>query len=231
MGIKRDYTGIKKGELTFLRFIRMEKKSTYQYAVWECKCECGNIVEVKSQSVLTGSKNSCGAKAHLDEHQKKRWDSRGRKHGSYGNHPLYSTWLNMYQRCHVESSSAYNDYGGRGIEVCSEWKDSSEPFVKYLESLGWYKGCGLTVDRIDNNGNYCPENVKLSNCIQQSNNRRNNKYIIYNGETRTLANWARYFGVPYGRLQRRLWTGLSVQETFSDCKPCDNYDPNSRLFK
>lgn len=231
MGIKRDYTGIKKGKLTFLRFVRMEKKPTYQYAVWECECDCGNIVEINSKNVLNGSKISCENKVHLDEYQKKRWDSRGRKHGRYWNHPLYHTWLNMYQRCHVESSSGYKNYGKRGIEVCAEWRESAEPFIEHLESIGWSKDCGLSIDRINNNGNYCPENVKLSNYIEQSNNKRTNTYITYKSEIKTLANWARYFGVPYARLHYRLRSGWSVQEAFSDCKPCDNYDPNSRLFK
>lgn len=231
MGIKKDYTGIKNGKLTFLRFVRMEKKPTYQYAVWECECDCGNIVEINSKNVLNGSKISCGSTDHLEEHQKKRWDSRGRKHGSYWNHQLYNTWLNMYQRCHVEKSTSYHNYGERGIKVCEEWRESAAPFINHLESLGWYEGCGLSVDRIDNDGDYSPENTRLSNHIQQSNNKRTSKYITYKGVTRTLANWARYFGVPYGRLHYRLRTGWSTQEVFSDCKPCDNYDPNSRLFK
>lgn len=227
---RKDYTGLTYNSLTFLEFERMEYRDTYQFALWKCKCSCGEIITARATGIISNQKKSCGGEVHKKDHYKIRWDARGRKHGKYGTHPLYSRWLGMFQRCHVPTSQAFKDYGGRGIRVCPEWRDSAEPYIKYLESIGWHDGCTLTVDRIDNNGDYSPENIKLSNGFEQANNKRSNKFITYKGQTKTLAQWVRYFGVPYGRLQRRLWLGMSPEKAFADCEPCGDYDPYSKLF-
>ena len=205
MGAFKDLTGQKFGMLEFVRFVRMKKTPTYQSAMWECKCDCGNVVEVQAMTVKAGRKKSCGCQT--SEITSKGWDTRGRKH-SLSEHPLYNTWGGMISRCYKPQLKAYRLYGARGIRVCDEWLNQPDKFIEYMLSIGWRPG--LSVDRIDGNGNYCPENVRAADYTTQANNTNRNRLLEFEGEVRTMAEWVKLKGLNYGVVQTRIQRGWEV---------------------
>lgn len=114
---------------------------------------------------------------------------------------LQNVYYSMKTRCYNAKSRPYSNYGGRGISVCSEWLSSYESFKDWANANGYAEG--LTLDRIDVNGNYCPENCRWVDMKVQSNNRRNNRVYTYQGKTMTLAQWAESLGIPYDCLLDR----------------------------
>ncbi|WP_163537596.1 hypothetical protein [Gracilibacillus sp. YIM 98692] len=122
---------------------------------------------------------------------------------------LYNIWTQMLQRCKNQTLDHYDRYGGRGITVCDEWGDF-EVFAKWAKENG-YKD-GLTIDRIDVDGNYEPKNCKWSTNLEQARNKRTSRYITINGEAKTVAKWAEISGLPYKTLQRRLYTGCKEED-------------------
>lgn len=127
-------------------------------------------------------------------------------------HPLYYTWSNMKKRCQNESAPDYSRYGGRGIKVCSRWQSFK---VFETDMMPTYKK-GLSLDRIDNNGNYCPENCRWATAIEQANNTRRVKPITFNGLTMTLNQWARHLGIKRSTLSMRHYGyGWPIEKTLS----------------
>lgn len=122
--------------------------------------------------------------------------------------PWYGSYRSMMDRCYRETSGNYKFYGGRGIEVCEAWHDPVI-FAKWASESGYKKG--LWLDRIDTNGDYCPENCKWSTPQEQANNRRNNNVLTYRGESHTLAEWARILGVKKSLIKTRVWYGWSPE--------------------
>lgn len=125
---------------------------------------------------------------------------------------LYNIWTQMIQRCTNQNLEHYGRYGGRGISVCDEWMDF-EVFAEWAKGNG-YKN-GLSIDRLDVNGNYEPRNCKWSTDVEQQRNKRNNRSITIKGETKTVAEWAEISGLPYKTLQRRLYTGCKEENLLS----------------
>ncbi len=122
--------------------------------------------------------------------------------------PWYGSYHSMMDRCYRKTAKNYKFYGGRGITVCEEWHEP-ENFAKWASESGYKKG--LWLDRIDTNGDYCPENCKWSTPQEQANNRRNNNVLTYHGESHTLAEWARILGVKKSLIQNRVWYGWSPE--------------------
>lgn len=210
----KDYTGMKFNSLTFIEFVRNHKvKPRYQYAIWRIKCDCGVVFEHNSKPIISGQKKYCSSPIHTAEKQKTRWDSRGRSRGGMSSHPLYNTWYDMKSRCYKPNHGAFKDYGARGIKVCKEWLNDPGTFIKHVESLGW--SSNLTIDRIYCNGDYEPKNIRLADVTTQANNTRRNRLLTYNNETKTMAEWARYLNIPYGRLQTRLHRGWDIEKAFN----------------
>jgi hypothetical protein len=121
---------------------------------------------------------------------------------------LYNIWTQMIQRCINQNLDHYDRYGGRGIKVCDEWMDF-EMFAEWARGNGYNEG--LSIDRLDVNGNYEPSNCKWSTDVEQQRNKRNNRYLTINGETKTVAEWAEISGLSYKTLQRRLYTGCKEE--------------------
>lgn len=180
---------------------RMVGKDRRRSILWECICDCGNIVIVPSRELLRSHKKSCGC---LKETYKF-------KHG-YSDHPLYDCWVAIKSRCLKPNDPKYKDYGGRGITICEEWKNDFCSFLEWALANGYNK-C-LTIDRINNNGNYTPQNCRWTTRKVQQNNTRHNKYLEYNGETKTLAQWCELLKLNRSTIDNRLSHGYSVTEAF-----------------
>lgn len=126
---------------------------------------------------------------------------------------LYAVWNSMRQRCENEKSSCYERYGGRGIRVCKEWTDSFEAFRDWSLSNGY--AAGLTIDRIDNSGDYRPGNCRWTTPKEQSRNRRTTHYVTYRGVTKSLPDWCDDLSLEYNKIRRRLSDGWSVDRAFT----------------
>ena len=122
---------------------------------------------------------------------------------------LYRIWLGMRTRCYNPKQCHYEDYGGRGIAVCDEWKNDSKSFIDWALANGYTDS--LTLDRIDVNGNYCPENCRWITMKEQHNNRRDTITVTYNGRTQTLSQWAEETGIYYHKLLMRYKRGWEAE--------------------
>ncbi|WP_196607105.1 hypothetical protein [Pectinatus frisingensis] len=133
----------------------------------------------------------------------------GIKHGMYGTR-LYHIWNGMKGRCLNPHNKDYEDYGGRGIKVCNEWADDSTSFFRWAMHAGYNDN--LTIDRINNNYDYCPANCRWISSDAQQRNRRNNKIITFNGESHCLAEWGRVLGISHKTIYSRIRNGWSIYD-------------------
>lgn len=136
-----------------------------------CVCDCGNVTVTLLRYLKDGRTSSCGC------HMKKRVSETQTKH-RLTNHPLYKTHANMLHRCRNPKNEKYENYGGRGIEVCDEW-ESLVVFVHWAESSGWKPG--LKIDRTNNDGNYEPTNCRWTTVASNNRNKRTNRYCLVDG--------------------------------------------------
>lgn len=193
MGKFIDLSGKKFGRLTVIeRGKDYVSPKGYVAVNWVCECDCGNIVEVRGCNLKSGASTSCGCN---------RVDFPNRlRHG--GTHTrLHKIWMSMRNRCYNKNEKAYIHYGGRGILVCAEWSDFA-CFREWALANGYSDN--LTLDRINNDGCYCPDNCRWVDMTVQANNKRNNHYLEYNGATHTLAEWSAITGISYHKLKDRI---------------------------
>lgn len=189
----KDLTGQKYGLLTVIGLKDTDTRKTY----WVCQCECGNIKEVRSDSLLCGAIKSCGC---LKRAQDKVNLTKNHRHKMSGTR-LYSEWQGMKGRCYNPHDPRYDRWGGRGITVCDEWRDSFEAFYEWSMSHGYAED--LTIDRIDNDMGYAPDNCRWATQIEQSRNRSSNINIRIGNSTRTLTEWCEIFQVNYKNVLSR----------------------------
>lgn len=192
MGNLIDISGEKFNKLTAIKPSKRYKSGN---VIWLCRCECGKECEVSGYLLRSGRQKSCGCSAS------ERMTKLNKKHEGYGTR-LYEIWRQMHRRCYGESSKAYKDYGGRGITICKEWKDDFSAFRTWAEGNGYTEA--LTIDRIDVNGNYEPNNCRWANKKTQANNRRNNRRVEYGGQSHTISEWADLLGVEQKHLRYLL---------------------------
>jgi len=160
-------------------------------AYWKCMCDCGKEVFVRGDGLKDGNNKSCGClnyKPTLISH-------------NMTNTKLYRIWASMRQRCTNKNTAHYNSYGGRGIRVCEQW-ELFEEFYIWSMSNGYVEG--LSIERIDVNGNYEPSNCKWITKKEQANNTRRTILITHNDKTLNIAQWAKELNVTYDVLYGRL---------------------------
>jgi len=137
-------------------------RNKFGFAMWKCQCECGTINIVCENTLIRGKSKSCGCIA------KEVHSARGRHHESHNN-STYSSWIHMNSRCNNPNSNGYNNYGGRGIKICDRWKI----YENFRDDMGEKPGSEYSIDRIDNDGNYEPDNCRWSTFKEQMNNQGN----------------------------------------------------------
>ena len=177
------------------------------FAQWECECSCGNRIVVQGANLRNGNTSSCGCL------HKERFN--GHKHGLKHTR-LYSIWCAMKARCSNPHTKSYRNYGGRGIAVCEEWNNDFMCFYNWAMSNGYEEN--LSIDRINVNGNYEPSNCRWVNMAVQQNNRSNNRILEYNGQKKTITEWAKYCGLSYRNLYYRLNNGYTIEEAIEKPK-------------
>lgn len=167
---------------------------------WLCECQCGNTRVVRGTSLTSGHTKSCGC-LH-DEASAVRISEQNKKHGKRKTR-LYSIWSDMKKRCNNEKHWAFSNYGGRGITVCKEWQEFL-PFYEWAMRNDYREN--LTIDRIDNDGNYEPGNCRWVTRKVQGNNKSNNIVCVYNGKKYTITQLSEKTGVPRNTLYSRICT-------------------------
>jgi hypothetical protein len=165
-------------------------------SLWKCECQCGKISVTEGRNLKSGVSKSCGCL------REERRIASITKHGcskQAGNSSEYNSWLGMRARVYNPNANAYHRYGGRGIKVCPRW----DSFDAFLKDMGKKPSARHSLDRRDNDGDYCPENCQWALPHDQSNNRKNNTRITFGGKTLTVTQWAREIGLsPEGMFYR-----------------------------
>jgi hypothetical protein len=197
MSLKRikSIAGDRFGHLVAVQFAGL---TPLRKAKWICQCDCGGTTVAQLGNLRSGHSQSCGCVGR--EGRRKGVTTHGLSHTKE-----YRVWVGMKKRCENVKTPVYSDYGGRGIRVCSEWRID---FVRFLTDMG---PCpeGHSIERINNDGNYQPDNCRWIPKPDQGANRRNNHRITVRGESHTLAEWGRILGVPASRISARLRSGWS----------------------
>ncbi len=204
MGNLIDMTGQQFCRLVVVERVRIKEKESKQHtSFWKCKCDCGGEIICSRTHLLDGHIQSCGC-LH-DENAK----ISNRTHGKYHTR-IHAVWSNMIQRCTNPNNHKYHRYGARGINVCDEWR-LFENFYNWSIENGYdetlsAKEC--SIDRIDNDKGYYPENCRWTTSVVQSGNKSDNIYLTYNGVTKSCPEWERITGISCGVLtsrKRRGW--------------------------
>lgn len=185
-------------DLTGQRFGRLIATKYLGKGKWQCKCDCGNIVDVFRANLKTGNTRSCGC------FNKECSSKRATKHG-LRDHPVYHVASNIVQRCTNKNNNRYKDYGGRGVRVYPLWVADVGLFAKWLLEHGWYESC--EVDK-DIKGNpempgYFPNTISFISSRENKRHKRSNIYITYKGETKLLIDWCRELNLDYKSIYSR----------------------------
>lgn len=162
---------------------------------WDCLCDCGKRKSLITSHLTDMGVKSCGCLLSEITTEKNR--THGKSHSR-----LYGIWRNMKDRCLNPNQTYFEHYGGRGIKICDEWLNSFESFHDWSMNNGYSDE--LTIDRIENSGNYEPDNCRWITMKKQSNNTRRNLVYTHNGQTRTLSEWADIKGFSYNKVYQRI---------------------------
>lgn len=209
MSKRQNWLGRRVGRLTVIEYDE-EKSEKYKKPYWICKCDCGNTVSVSRDNLASGNTNSCGCL------HKELLTQRNTKHNKAYSR-IYHIWLDMRQRCYNPKNHAYKHYGERGIRICNEWDDFTT-FYNWAMVNGYEDD--LTIDRINNDGNYEPSNCRWVNRSVQMNNTRCTVFLNIDGEKLSLKAAIEKYAptVKYGTVKARYYREgfQSVEQLFRD---------------
>lgn len=180
---------------------------------WTCRCDCGTEKAIFQSSLRHGNTQSCGCLQR--ERTSVAARAANRKHGHAGGNaqsPEYMAWVSMHQRCSNPSSASYVDYGARGIRVCERWAS----FESFLHDMGPRPSGEHSIDRVDNDGGYSPDNCRWATRVQQTRNTRRSVWITLHGERRSLMDWADTVGLPPSVIRRRVRRGWDPARALSE---------------
>ena len=194
MNDKYQLEGQKFGRLTVLQ---RKGSDRHKKALWYCKCDCGGEKTTTTGQLKRGATKSCGC---LDTEHRENFVRNNTKHMMDGT-PEYWAWKHIKDRCYNPESQYYYLYGGRGISVCNRWLES---FLNFYEDMGTRPRDCTSIERIDGNGNYCPENCRWADYSEQSRNTSQNWKITIDGETKVLTDWAKESPVTAGAIRHRI---------------------------
>lgn len=198
----KDLTGQVFGRLTAISPHHTTRLGTY----WNCKCVCGNECIVLTTKLSNGHTTSCGCRK---EETKQKLSNLNKTH-ELSNSRLYKIYRGMISRCYKDYSSNYDRYGGRGITICQEWLDDFMNFYNWAMENGYSDD--LSIDRIDSNGNYEPNNCRWVNAKKQANNTRSTIFLTYKGETKSASEWSEITGINRNAITRRKRNGWTDEE-------------------
>jgi hypothetical protein len=204
MSVMVDHTGETFGRLTVIRRVPEEPKHHGKTA-WECRCACGGTTIVVAPSLLNGLTKSCGCL------KKEVTGDRWRTHGRTKTRE-YKSWSGAKTRCFNPKNPAWNHYGGRGITMCGEWRESFEAFLRDMGPCP----PGYSIDRVNNDGDYESGNCRWAPDSQQANNKRANHFIEHAGRRMTISEWDRELGFPKGTLKQRLSRGWPIDRALTE---------------
>ena len=208
MGKCEDLTGQKFGKLTVIKRVENHVQPCgKQYVQWLCKCDCGNETVVRSANLKGGRTQSCGCLI------KETNSTHGLKKTR-----LYVVWKDIKARCFNPNANNFKDYGAKGVFMCDEWRNDFKVFYDWAMENGYNpnaKRGECTIDRINNNKGYSPDNCRWTDNLTQQNNKKNNRFLTYNGETHTIAEWSRILNIKTYVLYARLYSGWSVERTLT----------------
>lgn len=171
---------------------------------WLCRCECGTIRDIPRGNLIRGMTTNCGCE------QRKKNKDRMSTHGE-SKTKLYGVWLAMRRRCYLPTDKGFKNWGGRGIKVCEEWRNDYQSFNEWSLSNGYKEG--LTIERIDNDKDYSPDNCKWATRLEQGGNTRRVLHIEIDGLTRTVKEWSEISGISGKLIRGRIkkgWIGSDL---------------------
>ena len=198
--------GARIGRLILLERVDKKDKNGFNRICYRCQCDCGNVPIIKKSSLAHGRTYSCGCL------KAERAKTNHKTHGMTRTR-TYRIYHAMMQRCYDKTQRAYPQYGGSGIEMCERWRGS---FENFLEDMGECPSPRHSIDRIDNDKGYSPDNCRWATTSQQARNKRNTVLIKYCGEERPLADVADEIGMYYGTLYYRIFSyGWSVDKAIN----------------
>lgn len=207
MGAFLDLTGMRFGKLTAIsRAKDYTQTNGRKRTAWICRCDCGNTITALAENLKSGATTSCGC------YRRECTSTRVSTHCETDT-PLYGVWCTMKSRCYNKNVKYYGRYGARGIGVCDSWLDCYENFRDWAIKSGYSEG--LSIDRIDNNKGYSPDNCRWASSAEQANNRSSNNLITFRGETHNVTEWARILGINPKTIFTRLYSGWSIERALS----------------
>lgn len=206
----KDLTGQVFGKLTVIGISKKVQSGKRERYYWKCRCDCGNIKDVRTDGLTSGSVTSCGCNKN---EQDKINLTKNHRH-KLSNTNLWHVYYKMLHRCYNDKDTRYQNYGGRGIKVCEEWKQSFDIFAQWALNNGYKQG--LQIDRMDNDGDYEPSNCRWATQKEQARNRRSNIVVSYQGEKMTLIEAAETSKLPYSALAARWHRGIRGEELFAE---------------
>ena len=196
----RKFTDLSGEKFYNLKVLSLDHKDEKFRAYWKCQCDCGNISIVRSDCLKSGNTMSCGCLGRrLSE---ERFLKAITTHGGSGTR-LYRIWVGMKYRCNASGTRTGKHYADRGIKVCDDWARDFKAFESWALTSGYESN--LTIDRIDVDGNYCPQNCRWITIQEQERNKQNTLSTIYRGEKVTLKDLAERNGIGYNTLWQRIY--------------------------